>query len=117
MLVSSSKKKGKLLEKLLVKKLLDNFTELCSDDIRCTIGSETGSDIKLSSKALKFIPYNFECKSRATIGLYNWYEQAMKYNEHNLPCVVVFKANRKVPMVALTLDDFLELTAKNKKEK
>lgn len=107
MKIRSAKAKGKNLERLIRDKLIERFS-LTSDDIRCTVGSEGGSDIKLSKKALKLLPYNIECKSRATMSVYSWYEQCLNHKGKLEPLLIV-KANRKKPLIIIDLEFFLDL--------
>jgi hypothetical protein len=104
---SSAKAKGHRLEYLIRDKLIEKF-HLTNDDVRANIGSETGVDINLSKKARALIPLAIEAKSRTTMSLYTWYNQACKNAEELEPCVIV-KMNRRKPLVCIDLDYFLEL--------
>lgn len=103
----SRKAKGKTFEKLIRSSLIDAFPEL-EDEIRVTIGQEHGSDLKLTKKALEVLPIKIECKSRASIAVYSWYEQASSH-EGDLEPVVFIKENRKKPLVIIDLDYFISL--------
>lgn len=109
------KAKGKALEELITKKLLDKFPELeYGIDIRRTISSENGQDIKIiTKKASTLIPLKIEAKSRATMAIYTYYEQAKGHPGDNLePCVII-KMNRKQPLIVINLDYFLDMLKKN----
>lgn len=88
---------------------------MSSDDVRVPVGSETGSDIKLSKKAITVIPCKFECKSRAKISVYTWFQQATNHKGELEPVLVV-KQNRKEPLAIVNLDFLLDLlVTRNKK--
>jgi hypothetical protein len=104
----SIKAKGKNFERLIRQKLLDIFPELDHTEIRVTIGQEQGEDLKLSKKAQELIPLKIECKSRAAISVYSWYEQAQGHKGELEP-VVFIKQNRKKPLAVVDADYFLNL--------
>lgn len=107
MKTSSAKAKGHRLEALIRDKLIEKF-DLSSDDIRVTIGSENGADIKLSKRAQNIFPFKVEAKSRKSFVVYSYYDQAASHDGDLIPCVVV-KANRRKPLVVLDFNDFLDL--------
>lgn len=110
----SAKAKGKSLERLIANKILDKFPELVyGTDVRITIGQEHGEDVKLSRKASTLVPLKIEAKSRATMAIYTYYEQAKGHpGEHLEPCVII-KMNRKQPLIVINLDYFLDMLKKN----
>lgn len=109
----SAKNKGKRLEKWLRERLLELFPELSEDDLRITVGSETGADLKLSKKAKEVLPYKFECKNRETFKtLYGFYEQACEHEGTEEP-IVIIKMNHKEPLVILDAEYFLNLVRNN----
>ena len=58
-------------------------------------------------------PYLFECKRRAAIAVYQWFEQAEKAaNPLNLVPVVVARADHKESLCMLRLVDFLALVGR-----
>ncbi len=104
----SAKAKGKLLEKEIAKKIIEAFS-LSSDDVRTTVGSETGADVKLSAKARTKFPFSLECKRRAKMDtIYGFYEQAQKHYPELIPAVVL-RADYKEPLIMLNFDYFLTL--------
>lgn len=103
----SIKAKGKIFEKLIRKKLLEYFPEL-ADEIRITIGQEGGSDLKLTKKAQDILKIKIECKSRAKMALYEWYNQAIKH-DGDLEPIVCVKQNRAQPLVIMDLEYYLGL--------
>ena len=61
----SRKQKGKILQNLVRDKFIKLFPALTSDDIRTSMMSEAGADVKLISvMARKLFPYDVECKNR-----------------------------------------------------
>lgn len=107
---SSAKAKGRKLQQLVRDKILKKFPTLEAEtDVRSAIMGETGCDVKLSSKARKLFPFSIECKSLAKIAVYSFYEQASANTERGTKPLVIFKANRKKPMVMLDLDTFMEM--------
>ncbi len=107
----SAKAKGKSLEKLIQTKILEKFPEL-KDEIRVTIGQEHGSDLKLSKKALEVLPIKIEAKSRASMSVYTYYEQAKSHHGELEPIVIV-KMNRRKPLIVMDLEYYLELIRNN----
>jgi len=71
-----------------------------------------GEDILLSTRARELVPLSIECKSRATIAVYNWYDQANTNCPEGVEPLVVFKADRKKPMVMVDAEYFFELMEK-----
>jgi len=110
MRTSSAKAKGRRLQQLVRNLILEKYPNLELDtDVRSAIMGETGEDIKLSKKARKLFPYSVECKSLAKVAAYSFYEQAEANTPRGVNPLVVFKANRKKPMVMLDLNHFMEL--------
>jgi hypothetical protein len=107
--VRSAKAKGKRLEGWIKDQLLKWFPSLTTDDVRTTVSSETGADIKLSKKAQELVKFKFESKNRETFKtLYSYYEQANKH-EGAGSAVVVLKMNRKPALALLDAELFFEL--------
>jgi hypothetical protein len=105
---SSAKAKGRNLQKKVRDAILAQYPDLTEDDVRsCPMGSN-GEDIQLSTAAKAAFPYSVECKARAKIALvYDALDQARSQND--LTPVAVIKADRKEPLVVLTLDAFMDL--------
>jgi hypothetical protein len=105
---SSAKAKGRNLQKKVRDAILAQYPDLTEDDVRsCPMGSN-GEDIQLSTAAKAAFPYSVECKARAKIALvYDALDQARTQND--LTPVAVIKADRKEPLVVLTLDAFMDL--------
>jgi len=107
----SAKAKGHKLESLVRDLLLERFGKfgLTEDDIRANIGSETGEDLKFSQKAKDFLPVKIECKSRAQMAVYTYYDQAKKHPGDHLEPLVILKKNHRKPLIVMDLTYFLEL--------
>jgi hypothetical protein len=74
-----------------------------------------GEDISLSPFARRIIPYSIECKSRAQISVYGFYEQAQK-NCKGLEPICVVKQNRCKPLVVVDAEHFFNLIAERNKQ-
>lgn len=109
MKTSSKKAKSKRLEKLVRDRIVEAFN-LDEEDARITIGSETGADIKLSPRAKRYCPMQFECKAQEKfLTLYSIMEQAKRHGE--LVPVTIIKMNHREPLAILDLDHFFTLVA------
>jgi len=85
------------------------FPRLTKDDIRCSMMSENGADVKLTSMmARRLFPYSIECKNREDFkGLYSHYKQATKHTP--LEPMLIVKMNREKPLCIIDLDHFFKL--------
>ena len=108
----SAKQKGRRGQTELRVKLLQEFPELEPDDIKCAIGSENGTDIKLSPAAKRLIPYSFEVKYQEKINIWSSLQQAEDNTKPNTEPVLVFKRNRSKTYAVIELDTFLGLIKK-----
>ncbi len=109
MKTSSAKAKGRLLQQLVRDKILDAFPRLEPDDVKSTSMGASGEDIQLSPAARRWFPFSVECKSRATISTYAWYQQAKTNAPKDTTPIVVMKQNHSKPLVIIDLDSFMEL--------
>ena len=75
----------------------------------------SGEDISLSPFARRHIPYAIECKSRAAISVYGFYEQAQK-NSKGFEPICVVKQNRSKPLVVVDAEHFFNLIAERNKQ-
>ena len=98
---------GRGLEKLLVDKLRD-ATGLDEDHIKAVAASISGEDIHLSKVARATLGASFECKARAKISVYEWFEQCTRNAGEHTPVLVV-KGDRKKPLAILDLDTLIQL--------
>lgn len=104
----SAKAKGRLLQQDVAKRILSLFPSLTENDVKSTGMGQGGMDVQLSEAARALFPYAVECKSRKSMVIYNDFEQAST-NCDNLEPLLVVKANRKPPLVAMHIDHFFEL--------
>jgi len=104
----SAKNKGARLQNELRDKLLESFTELEPDDIKCAIMGESGVDIKLSPAAKRLIPFGFECKNQEHLSIWDALKQAQE-NAGQLIPALVFSRNRCKTYVCLELEEFIKI--------
>lgn len=108
MKIQSSKAKGKRLERWVCDSLKSIFS-LTDDDIRATISSENGEDVKLSKRTQALFPFSIECKNREVFTtLYNYYKQAKEHNKE-LEGLLIIKMNRVAPLAILDAEYFFNL--------
>lgn len=77
------------------------------DDVRSTSMGATGEDVTLSPAARKKVPYQIECKNKATSQVHTYYAQAKSHGTHE-PLVIV-KKDRDIALAIVSLDHFLKL--------
>jgi hypothetical protein len=109
MKTASAKNKGRTLQKLIRDKILDTFPELEPDDCKSTSMGAGGEDVQLSPAARRLFPFSVEAKSRASIGVYAWYQQAKTNAPKDMEPLLVIKQNHSKPLVVIDLDAFMEL--------
>ena len=110
MKTASLKAKGRSLQQTVRDKILESFPRLEPDDVKSTSMGASGEDIQLSPQARRWFPYSVEAKSRATIAVYKWYDQAVTNTKPGTEPLLVIKANRRKPLVLIDLDKFMEIT-------
>jgi hypothetical protein len=71
------------------------------------MGSQ-GVDVRLSEAALRVFPYAVEAKSRASIAVYGYIEQARSNARGRVPLAVI-KQNHSEPLVIVSLEHFMKL--------
>ena len=106
----SSKAKGRRLQQLVRDTLLAAFPSLEKDDVRSTSMGASGEDILMSPAARKLIPYQIECKNKATSQIHTYYNQAKEHGDYE-PLVVV-KMDHDIPLAIVSLDAFVKLLKK-----
>ena len=108
----SRKAKGRILQNLVRDKVQKLFPSLGKDDIRTSLMSENGADVKLISlMARKLMPYDIETKNREEYKtIYKHYKHACKHG--NSQPLLVIKMNRENPLAVIDLDHFMELLAR-----
>lgn len=108
----SAKNKGKRLEKLVLDKL-KAFFDFDADDIRTTVGSETGADIKIAQKYRTSFPFAIECKNQEAVGpIYKMVEQSQSHAGTDAFPLLIIKKNRCAPLCVMALDDLFTLMVK-----
>jgi len=108
----SRKAKGRILQNLVRDKVQKLFPSLGKDDIRTSLMSENGADVKLISlMARKLMPYDIETKNREEYKtIYKHYDHAKGHG--NMEPLLVIKMNRQSPLAVLDLDHFFELLSR-----
>lgn len=67
----------------------------------------TGEDIQMSPAARKKVPYQIECKNKATSQVHTYYAQAKSHGTHE-PLVIV-KKDWDIALAIVSLEHFLSL--------
>ena len=106
---ASCKAKARRLQQDVRDKILDKFPTLEEDDVKSTSMEAGGEDIQLSPAARRVFPYSVECKSRASLPLYAWYQQAKHNAPTGMEALLVVKQDRSKPLIILDLDYFMEM--------
>jgi len=106
---ASAKAKGRAFQQLVRDKIRGILKPygVVREDVESRGMGQQGSDIILSPLAKRFLPVEIECKSLAKSAIYGPYEQAKTHGD--LEPVVAIKANRKEPLVVISLDYYLYL--------
>lgn len=107
----SAKAKGKRLERWIRDIILKTFgPDLTSEDVRITIGVETGNDVKLSAKAAQYVPFSIEAKNRETFKtLYSYVDQAIKGGQNKRPPLVIVKMNGREPLAIIEAAELFKM--------
>ena len=105
---SSAKGKGRRLQNYLVGQIREWFT-FPEEDVKGAIMGENGVDIKMSSAALKVLPFSFECKNVEALNIWSAIKQASSNMTQNTIPAVVFKRNHTKVYITMELDDFMLL--------
>lgn len=112
----SAKSKGRKCQQWVRDQLLARFAHLTDEDVRSISLGAAGEDILLSPLAREAIPFTIECKARAGIAVYPWYEQAAKHADKGEP-LVFLKADRKKPLALVDAEWLLDVLAERYTEK
>lgn len=105
----SAKAKGRRLQQIVAKDLLDQFPQLKPDDIRSTSMGAGGEDVLLSPAARQLIPYSFEAKNQERVNVWAALQQAaLNTPAGNCPAVVI-KKNNQDPHVILPWKHFVHM--------
>lgn len=103
----SGKAKGRRLQQWVRDQLLETHNVLQPDDVRSTSMGASGEDLLLSPLARSHFPFSVECKNVEKLNVWNAYEQACSNCGDNQP-VLIFKKNRKNPLVAIDAEFFIK---------
>jgi hypothetical protein len=103
----SAKAKGRILQKWVRDAILTAFTKLEPDDVKSTSMGASGEDVQLSPAARKLVPYQIECKNKATSQIHTYYEQAKTHGKYE-PLVIV-KMDYKEPLAIVNAEHFFNL--------
>ena len=104
---SSAKAKGRNLQNLVAKKLIESFPLFTALDIKGTSMGVSGEDIQMSQTAKDLLQIQIECKNRAKIAVFQDYAQAQTHG--NAEPVVVLKQNHSKPLALMDLDYFIKI--------
>ena len=106
---NSRKAKGRYLQNIVRDRIVKLYPVLGKDDIRTSLMSETGADVKLTSPtARKLFPYSIECKNRQDFKtLYSYFGQARRHLA--LEPLLVVKSNRERPLAIIDLEHLFQL--------
>ena len=111
--VSARKAKGRRLTQLVCARLLGLVEKLglTAEDIRPVPSSVPGPDIWMSSAALRYFPFAFECKNQESVSIWAWWKQATQNSKPLQAPVLVFKRNNSDPLVLIDLELFTSLVS------
>ena len=106
---NSRKAKGRYLQNIMKERIIKLYPVLGKDDIRTSLMSEAGADIKLTSHtARNLFPYSIECKNRQDFKtLYNYFNQARRHVA--LEPLLIVKMNRERPLAIIDLEHLFQL--------
>lgn len=110
---SSKKQKGRYLQNLVRDRIIKLYPVLGKDDIRTSLMSENGADVKLTSHtARKLFPYSVECKNRQDYRqIYKAFKQAQRHTAYEP--LLILKMNRERPIAIVDMEHFFELLGKD----
>jgi hypothetical protein len=103
---ASAKNKGRHLQKWVRDLVLKVFPKLEPDDVKSTSMGAGGEDVLLSPAARKYVPFQIECKNKATSQIHTYYDQAASHGNHE-PLVIV-KMDRHKPLAILDAEVFFK---------
>lgn len=96
------------MERIIRDKIKEAFN-LSNEDIRITVGSENGADVKLSKKGKIRFPFSIECKNQEGFtSIYKHYEQAKGHEKDLIPLLLI-KSNHKPILAVLDFDYLLSI--------
>lgn len=104
---ASAKNKGRTLQKWVRDAVLKTFEDLEPDDVKSTSMGASGEDVQLSPAARKRIPFQIECKNKATSQIHTYYAQAKTHGKHE-PLVIV-KKDYDIPLAIISAEVFFKM--------
>jgi hypothetical protein len=113
MKTKSRKAKGRYLQNIVRDRIVKLYPVLGKDDIRTSLMSEGGADVKLMSQtARKLFPYSIECKNREDFKtIYSYFRQAQRHS--NMEPLLCIKMNREKSLVVINMEHLFELLEKH----
>lgn len=111
----SSKNKGRILQKWVREKLIEELN-IHPEDIESRSMGAGGEDLIMARAAREKFPLAVECKNVEKLNVWEAYEQS-KANAGNYEPIVVMKKNHKKPLVVVDAEYFINLFKENQKEK
>lgn len=91
---------------------LKHFKELTLNDVKSTSMGASGIDVQLSEAARRVIPFDTECKSRASFSVYPMFQQASENCGEDRTPLLVIKQNHGAPLAVLQLEDLMRILTK-----
>lgn len=110
--VASRKAKGRLLQNHVAEVLGRRFPYLTvgkDKDIQGREMGQSGTDVRLSAEAKRYIIFDVECKAVESLNIWSALAQAESNTEKGRVPLVVFKRNRSKVYACLELDKLLWL--------
>lgn len=116
MKTQSAKAKGRKLQQWVRDMILRIFyNHLEKDDVKSTSMGASGEDVQLSPKARALFPFSIECKSRNSIAVYSWLDQAKGNSDPNYIPILFMKANQRNCLVCMDAEEFLNIIGKHQR--
>ena len=110
---SSAKAKGRALQQRVRDLILATFPALTLDDVRSTSMGAGGEDVQLSAVArAAMMNFTIECKARAKIVIYEWFEQARGHKKFGAEPLLIVKGNNKPALAIVEAETFFALVRK-----
>lgn len=106
---ASAKAKGRKLQQWVRDQWLALYPNLTHNDVRSTGMGQQGTDVQLSERARRVIPFDTECKSHAKFAVYSMFQQAAENTEEGRTPLLVIKQNHSEPLAVLRFDDFINI--------
>ena len=107
----SAKAKGRKFQQLIRDKIIELLEPygVVAEDVKSTAMGQGGVDVQLSPYAQSLLPIAIECKHHKSMAVYGLFEQAKANATEELDPVLFIKADRKEPLVVMTLGNYLIL--------